>query len=97
MSRKDAFRCHVAQAFMIPPCVVVVDEVAELPFKVARQIVVFEHDAVFERAMPACLASAGGKACRASAGCRCLQASPSAPTRRSKGRCRLRDAACAGR
>ena len=52
-SREDALRREVVQAFMVPPCVVVVDEVPELPFKVTRQVVVFEQDAVFERAVPA--------------------------------------------
>lgn len=37
---------------MVPPCVVMGDEVFELPFKIARQIMVFEQDAVFERAVP---------------------------------------------
>ena len=53
MSREDAFRGQVVQAFMISPRVVVVDEVCELPLKVARKIIVFKQDAVFHRAMPA--------------------------------------------
>lgn len=38
----DAFRSQVIQALMIPPGVVMADEVRDLPFKIARQVIVFK-------------------------------------------------------
>jgi len=40
-------RCDVAKGLLIAFVIVVLDEGADLDFEIARQIVVFEQDAVF--------------------------------------------------
>jgi hypothetical protein len=45
-------RCQIAQALMIAPMVVVIDEPANAGLKVTRQEVVFQENAVLERLMP---------------------------------------------
>ena len=52
-SEVDVGRCQVAQALVVSQMIVVGDEGADLGFEVARQVVVFEQDAVLERLMPA--------------------------------------------
>src|SRR5271169_6506318 len=49
----DVGRCQIAQALMIASVVVMFDEPADAGFKIARQVVVLEQDAVLERLMPA--------------------------------------------
>jgi hypothetical protein len=51
----DVGRCQIAQALMIASVVVMFDEPADAGFKIARQVVVLEQDAVLERLMPALL------------------------------------------
>ena len=46
-------RCDVAEALVIAPMVVVLDEGADLDLEVTRQIVVLEQDAVLQCLMPA--------------------------------------------
>ena len=52
-SAPDVFRRQVVQAFMVSPCVVVSNEVPDLPLKIFGQIIVFQTDAVFKGAVPA--------------------------------------------
>jgi hypothetical protein len=52
-SEVDVGRCEIAEALVIAPVVVVIDEGADLRFEVARQEVVFEQDAVLQRLVPA--------------------------------------------
>ncbi len=44
---------HIAQAFVVAVMIIVLDERLDLALEVARQEVVFEQDAVFERLVPA--------------------------------------------
>lgn len=53
LSCEDALRCQVVQASVVPPGVVGGHEVLDLPLKFPWEVVVFEEDAVRERAMPA--------------------------------------------
>ena len=48
----DIGGCEVAQAFVVSAIVVMLDEGADLAFKVSRQVIVFQQDAVLERLMP---------------------------------------------
>ena len=52
-SEVDVGRGEIAEALVIAPMVVVLDEGADLGFEIARQEVVFEQDAVLQRLMPA--------------------------------------------
>src|SRR5690606_16867524 len=45
--------CHVVQALMVSPVIVVFDEGLDLGFEIARQEVVFQQDAIFESLVPA--------------------------------------------
>lgn len=45
-------RCHVADAFVATMMIIVVDELPDRPLKRARQIVVFQQNAVLVRLMP---------------------------------------------
>ena len=47
-SEIDVFRGQVIQALMIPPCVVVGDELLDTLLELARQVVVIEQDLVFQ-------------------------------------------------
>ena len=49
----DVGRCQIAETFVIAAVIIVGDEVVDLSFEVAWQIVMFEQDAVFERLVPA--------------------------------------------
>ena len=49
----DVGRCEVFQALMIALMVVVTDERSDLVFKVTRQEVVLQQDAILERLRPA--------------------------------------------
>ncbi len=44
---------HVTEAFVVSAVIIMVDEGLDLGFKIARQEVVFEQDAVFEGLVPA--------------------------------------------
>ena len=44
---------EIVQALVIAAMIVVIDEGADLRLQVARQIIIFEQDAVLERLMPA--------------------------------------------
>lgn len=46
-------RCHIVEALVVAPVVVVFDEGEDLAFEIAGQEVIFEQDAVLERLMPA--------------------------------------------
>ena len=52
-SRVDVDGREIVQALVVAPGVVVVDEGRDLGLQVARQIVVFQQDAVLERLVPA--------------------------------------------
>jgi hypothetical protein len=57
-------RRQIAQALVVALVVIVIDEPGDAGFKIARQVIVLEQDAVFERVMPAfglalCLRVAG--------------------------------------
>jgi hypothetical protein len=52
-SEVDVSRCEIAQALVIAPMGVVLDEFVDFGFQVARQIIVLKQDAVHERLMPA--------------------------------------------
>ena len=52
-SEVDVGRRQVLQAFVVATVIVVIDEAIDVPFEVARQVVVVEQDAVLERLMPA--------------------------------------------
>jgi hypothetical protein len=59
--------CHIVEAFVIAPMVVVLDEGLDLAFEITGQEVIFEQDAVLERLMPSldlalCLGMHGGAA-----------------------------------
>ena len=45
--------CHIVEALVVAPMIVVLDEGLDLAFEITRQEVVFEQDAVLERLMPA--------------------------------------------
>lgn len=61
LSREDALRCQVVQAFMVPPGVVVGDKVFDLPYQFSWQFIMLQQDAVLERAVPSCqMAGRGG-------------------------------------
>jgi hypothetical protein len=49
----DVGRRQIAQALMIAVVVIVIDEPVDAGFKIARQIVVLQQDAVLEHLMPA--------------------------------------------
>ena len=49
----DVGRGQVAQAFMVAPVIVVLDEGFDLGPEISRHIVVFQQDAVLQRLMPA--------------------------------------------
>ena len=49
----DVGRGEIGDAFVVSQVVVVGDEVADLLFEVARQVVVLKQDAVLERLVPA--------------------------------------------
>ena len=49
----DVGRGQVAQALMIADVVIVLDEGADLPFEISRQVVVVEQDAVLQGLVPA--------------------------------------------
>ena len=49
----DISGCEIAEAFVVPAMIVVLDECLDLGFKVFFEEVVFKQDAVFERLMPA--------------------------------------------
>jgi len=51
-SGEDVSRRQVAQAFMVAPVIVVLDEGLDLGPEIARHIVVFQQDAVLQRLMP---------------------------------------------
>jgi hypothetical protein len=51
-SEVDVGGCEIAKALVISLMVVVLDERFDFDFEAARQIVVFQQDAVFERLMP---------------------------------------------
>ena len=48
----DVGRRQIAQALVIAPMVVVIDEPVDAGLKITRQVVVFQKDAVLERLMP---------------------------------------------
>ena len=52
-SEVDVGRRQVLQAFVVAMVIVVINEAIDVPFEVARQVVVVEQDAVLERLMPA--------------------------------------------
>ena len=52
-SEVDIGRGEVLQALVIAPMVVMIDEGLDLPAKIARQVVVFQQDAVLQSLMPA--------------------------------------------
>ena len=45
--------CHIVEALVIAPMIVVLDEGLDLAFEITGQEVVFQEDAVLERLMPA--------------------------------------------
>lgn len=45
--------CDVAEAFVIPLLIVILDDGVNLVFQISRQVIVFRQDPVFERLMPA--------------------------------------------
>ena len=47
-SEKDIFGCQIAQALMIPPCIVVGDELLDPAFELTGQIVIFQQDLVIQ-------------------------------------------------
>jgi hypothetical protein len=49
----DVSRREIIYALVIADVVIMVDEGAYLPFKVARQVIVFEQDSVLQGLMPA--------------------------------------------
>ena len=49
----DIRRCDVAQTFMVTLVIIILQECPDLTFKVAGQIIVFQHDAVFHGLVPA--------------------------------------------
>ena len=49
----DVSRGQVAQAFMVAPVIVVLDEGFDLRLEVAREVVMLQQDAVLERQVPA--------------------------------------------
>ena len=52
-SEVDVGRRQVAQALVVAPVIVVLDEALDLGFEIAGQVVVLEQDAVLERLVPA--------------------------------------------
>src|SRR5210317_803415 len=52
-SAPDVFWCQIVQAFMVAPFVVMSHERADLLFKVAREIIVFQENTVFQGTVPA--------------------------------------------
>ena len=46
-------RRQIAQALVVAPVIVVIDEPIDAGFKITGQVVVFQQDAVLERLMPA--------------------------------------------
>ena len=52
-SEVDVGGCEIFEALVISVVVAMIDEAFDLRFAVARQVVVFEQDPVFERLMPA--------------------------------------------
>ena len=69
----------VAEALVVAVVVIVIDESADLAFKVSGQVIVFQQDAVFQGLVPTldlalCLGMIGGLHGHAS--CRGLRASP---------------------
>ena len=52
-SGEDVGGRQVAQAFMVAPVIVVLDEGVDLGLKVARQVVVFQQNSILQRLMPA--------------------------------------------
>ena len=44
---------QVLEAFVVAPVIVVLDEVPDLSFEIARQVIVLEQNAVLERMVPA--------------------------------------------
>src|SRR5450759_3921957 len=52
-SEVDVGRRHIAQALVIAPMIVVIDEPANAGLKITWQVVVFQEDAILERLMPA--------------------------------------------
>ena len=49
----DVGRGKIAEAFVIAAMVVVIDEHVDLGFEIARQIIVFQQNAILQRLMPA--------------------------------------------
>src|SRR3974377_1610397 len=49
----DVSRSEIADAFMIAQMIVMLHEGIDLGFEIARQVVVFQQDAVLERLVPA--------------------------------------------
>ena len=67
-SEVDVSRCEVADALMVAPVIVVIDEGTDLRFKSTRQEVVFEQDAVLQRLVPSLDLALGLGMARRSAG-----------------------------
>ncbi len=49
----DVFRCQIIQAFMVSPGVIVDHKLVDLLLKITRQVIVFQQNAVFQRAVSA--------------------------------------------
>ena len=52
-SEVDVGRREITQALVVASVIVMIDELFNVGFKIARQVVVFQQDAVLERLMPA--------------------------------------------
>ena len=67
-SEVDIGRCEIAEAFVVAPVIVVIDEGAELRFESTRQEVVFEQDAVLQGLVPSFDLALGLRMARRAAG-----------------------------
>ena len=47
-SAPDVFWCQIAQAFMLSPFIVMIHELSDLSLKVAREVIVFQENTVFQ-------------------------------------------------
>ena len=52
-AKADVGRCQVLQAFVMAAVIVVIDEVRDLGFKIAGQVIVLRQNAVLEGLVPA--------------------------------------------
>ena len=52
-AKADVGRCQVLQAFVIAAVIVVIDEVRDLGFKIAGQVIVLKQNAILEGLVPA--------------------------------------------